>query len=187
MTRVAADQVCAGLFPGDGGRALERVLESKEFLLRNEKWNPDVRSVAQVMENAYRSGGRIRQMPQSSCEVSGAGGVSHIPTALVRFTASSKWDDSSAASDHGVWVSTRESKVVYLAYDCVSPRVGSAVDAPLRVNIMFQEQWQESKGEDVLRPDYLAITHSAALAVAKELRCVDDGGLPARAVDLPAG
>ncbi|MER6216413.1 hypothetical protein ABT213_20455 [Streptomyces sp. NPDC001674] len=186
VTRVAADQVCVGLFPGDGGRALERVLESKEFLLRNEKWNPDVRAVAQVMENAYRSGDRIRQMPQSSCEVSGAGGENHIPTALVRFTASSKHDHFELG-EHGVQVSTRERKVVYLDYDCVSPRVGSTPDIPLRVNVLFQEQWPESKGEDVLRPDYLAITHSAALAVAKELRCVDDGGLPVRAVDLPAG
>ncbi|MEU3311985.1 hypothetical protein ABZ743_04905 [Streptomyces sp. NPDC006662] len=186
VTRVAADQVCAGLFPGDGGRALERVLESTEFRLRDEKRNPDVRAVAQAMENAYRSGRRIREMPQSTCIVSGSEKERHVPEAMVRFTASSK-QDAFDLSPQGVHVSTREEKIVYLDYDCVSPRVGSTPDIPLRVNIMFQERWQESKGEDVLRPDYLAITHSAALAVAKELRCVDDGGLPARAAELPAG
>ncbi|MGW2681175.1 hypothetical protein [Streptomyces sp. NPDC001436] len=186
VTRVAADHVCAGLFPGDGGRALERVLESKEFLLRNEKRDPDVRAVAQVMENAYRSGDKIRQMPQSTCEVAASGGDRYIPSAMVRFTASSK-RDAFDLGGRGVQVSTRQRKLVYLEYDCVSPRVGSTPDIPLRVRVLFQEQWQESKGEDVLRPDYLAITHSAALAVAKELRCVDDGGLPVRAVDLPAG
>ncbi|MFF4643686.1 hypothetical protein [Streptomyces sp. NPDC001389] len=89
-------------------------------------------------------------------------------------------------SDRGVRVSTRERKVVYLDYDCVSPRVGSTPEVPLRIRLLFQERWAASKGEAVLRPDYLAIAHSAALAVAKELRCVDDGGLPARAEDLPA-
>ncbi|MFG2665740.1 hypothetical protein ACGFY6_16010 [Streptomyces sp. NPDC048387] len=186
VTRVAADQVCAGLFPGDGGRALERVLESKEFLLRNEKRDPDVRDVAQAMENAYRSGDKIRQMPQSTCEVAGSEGRQYIPSAMVRFTASSKRDRFDLGGQ-GLQVSTRERKLVYLEYDCVSPRVGSTPDIPLRVRVLFQEQWQESKGEDVLRPDYLAITHSAALAVAKELRCADDGGLPARAAELPAG
>ncbi|MEU3408738.1 hypothetical protein ABZ766_32985 [Streptomyces sp. NPDC006670] len=185
VKRMSVDQACAGLFPGDGGKALERVLESTEFLLRNEKWSPDVRAVAQVMENAYRSGDRIRNMPQSTCEVSGVEKERHTPSAIVRFTASSKWDDSSAGSDRGVWVSTRERKVVDLAYDCVSPRVGSTPEAPLRVGLLFQDRWQGSKGEDVLRPDYLTVTHSAALAVARELQCVDDGGLPARAGDLP--
>ncbi|MFJ8211844.1 hypothetical protein [Streptomyces sp. NPDC096033] len=187
VTRVSADRACAGLFPGDGGKALERVLESTEFQLRNEKWNPDVRAVARVMEDAYRSGDRIREMPQSTCEVWGLDKELHIPSAIVRFTASSKRDGLSEAGDHGVQASVAERKVVYLDYDCVSPRVGSTPDVPLRIKILFHERWQESKGETILRPDYLAVTHSAALAVAKELQCVDDGGLPARASELPPG
>ncbi|MFF4581700.1 hypothetical protein ACFY15_25425 [Streptomyces sp. NPDC001373] len=129
-------------------------------------------------------------MPQSTCEISAEPVASRLATALVRFTAYSKYAGDSAdfpgASDQGVQVSTRQRKVVHLEYDCVSPRVGSTQDVPLRIRILFHEQWDASKGEAVLRPDYLAIAHSAALAVAKELRCVDDGGLPARAEDLPA-
>ncbi|MEU8433975.1 hypothetical protein AB0F18_13820 [Streptomyces sp. NPDC029216] len=76
--------------------------------------------------------------------------------------------------------------MVYLEYDCVSSRVGSTRDIPLRIRLLFHEQWEASKGETILRPDYLTITHSAALAVAKELQCADDGGLPPRAEELPA-
>ncbi|MEV7544037.1 hypothetical protein [Streptomyces sp. NPDC089915] len=187
MHRVSVDRVCAGLFAAEGGKALERVLESTKFRIMDDTRDPDVRTVSQAMENAYRSGNRIRQMPQSTCEISGSDGGGHVPTAMVRFTASSKRDDFLSGNDRGVRVSTRERKIVYLEYDCVSPRVGSTQDIPLRIRLLFQDRWQASKGDPTLRPDYLTATHSAALAVAKELRCVDDGGLPARAEDLPAG
>ncbi|MFJ8166333.1 hypothetical protein ACIRBY_36210 [Streptomyces sp. NPDC096136] len=188
--RLSVGQVCPGLFPADGGKALERVLESATFLLRDETRNPDVRAVAQAMKDAYRSGGKIREMPQATCEIAAQPVPFRLATALIRFTAYSKHagdsSDFPGASDQGVQVSTRQRKVVHLEYDCVSPRVGSTQNVPLRIRILFHEQWDASKGETVLRPDYLAIAHSAALAVAKELRCVDDGGLPARAEDLPA-
>ncbi|WP_157880259.1 hypothetical protein [Streptomyces katrae] len=191
VTRVSADQACAGLFPEDGRKALERVLESTEFQLLNQKWNPDARAVAQVMEDAYRSGKRINEMPQSTCEVAGSDKGHYVPTLSMQFTAYSLYAgdpvDFPGVSDRGVRVAVREQKFVHLSYDCVSPRVGSTADVPLRIKVLFHEQWPGSKGETILRPDYLAITHSAALAVAKELQCAGDGGLPARASDLPPG
>lgn len=189
--RLSTAQVCAGLFPAEGGRALERALESTTFLLRDEKMNPTVGAVAQAMEDAYRSGAKIRDMPTRTCQISGVPTNSYFHTARVRFTAYSfhagEPADLPGVSDRGVRVSTRRHKIVYLDYDCVSFRIGSTQDVPLRIKLMFQEQWDASKGDEALRPDYLTATHSAALAVAKELRCVDDGGLPARAADLPAG
>ncbi|MEU3722621.1 hypothetical protein [Streptomyces sp. NPDC031705] len=155
------------------------------FQLLDEKRNPDVRDIAQVMENAYRAGKDIRNMPQSTCEVSGSERDHRIPRLRVRFTAYSKHADFPDVSDQGVHVSTRERKAVHLSYDCVSTRVGSTQDIPLRIGLLFHDRWDDSKGEAVLRADYLAITHSAALAVAKELQCADDGGLPPHAEALP--
>ncbi|MGW7450615.1 hypothetical protein [Streptomyces sp. NPDC054787] len=181
-------QVCAGLFLGEGGKALERVLESTQFHVLEEDKNPDVHAVAQVMEDAYRAGKEIRNMPQPVCEAVGSDKEFHIPTTRLMFTAYSKHAadpaDLPGAGARDVRVSTRN-KEVGLTFDCVSSRVGSTQDVPLQITLDFQERWDESKGEDVLRPDYLAITHSAALAVAKELGCANDGRLPARAVDLP--
>ncbi|MFE2851658.1 hypothetical protein ACFXJO_11045 [Streptomyces lavendulae] len=185
---LSVGQVCPGLFPGDGGGALERVLESTAFLLRDEGKNPGVQAVAQAMEDAYRSGAKIRDMPQPVCRISGAPLRSRYPTAQLMFTAYSKHAgdpvDFPGVSDSGLRVST-DGKRVYFSYDCVSPRVGSTSDIPLRIRILFHEQWQGSKGATALAQDYLAVTHSAALAVAKALGCVDDGGLPARAQELP--
>ncbi|GAA0281151.1 hypothetical protein GCM10010302_18660 [Streptomyces polychromogenes] len=189
--KLSIAQVCAGLFPAQGGKALERVLESTIFVARDEELNPDVGAVAQAMEDAYRSGVNIRDMPTRTCQISAVPTSSYFHTARLRFTAYSlnagEPADFPGVSDRGVRVSTRERKIVYLDYDCVSPRVGSTQDIPLRIRLLFQDRWQASKGDPVLRPDYLAVTHSAALAVAKELRCVGDGGLPARAEDLPTG
>ncbi|MFE2149642.1 hypothetical protein ACFXAO_06410 [Streptomyces lavendulae] len=184
----SADRVCGGLFAGEGGKALERILESTNFRFLDEKANRDLSSIAQTMEDAYRSGKRIRDMPQPVCEVAGPDKERHIPTVRLMFTAYSKHAgdpvDFPGVSDSGVRVSA-DGKRVYFSYDCVSPRVGSTADIPLRIKILFHEQWDESKGATALAQDYLAVTHSAALAVAEALGCVDDGGLPARAQELP--
>ncbi|MEU9145183.1 hypothetical protein [Streptomyces sp. NPDC048349] len=181
--------VCAGLFSDEGGKGVERVLESTRFLVRAEERNPDVRAVAKAMEDAYRSGRNIQNMPQPVCEAAGETKDSgFIPSLRIMFTAYSKHagepPDFPGVSDSGVKVSTRQ-KANQLAFDCVSSRVGSTQDVPLRIRVDFQERWDESKGAAALSRDYMAVTHSAALAVAKELGCANDGGLPARADGLP--
>lgn len=186
---LSVGQVCGGLFPGEGGKSLERILESTQFRVRDEKKNPDVRAIAQVMEDAYRSGEKIRDMPQPLCEIVGSEKEHHVPTVRVMFTAYSKHAADPAdlpgvgAKDPRVWV---RGKWVDLTYDCVSARVGSTNDIPLQITLGFQERWEESKGPSVLGQDYLAATHSAALAVAKELGCLNNAGLPERAGELPA-
>lgn len=185
---LSAAKVCAGLFPDEGGKALERILESTRFQVREEKRNPDVRAVAQAMEDAYRAGKKIRDMPQPVCEAVGEAKDHRIPTAQIMFTAYSKHAgdpaDFPGVSDSGVKVSKRQ-KTNNLLFDCVSSRVGSTQDVPLRIGLAFQERWDESQGATVLGQDYLAVTHSAALAVARELGCANDGGLAARADGLP--
>ncbi|MET8754417.1 hypothetical protein ABZW32_30630 [Streptomyces sp. NPDC004667] len=185
---LSVSQVCAGLFTDDGGKALERILESTEFQIRDEKRNPEVGVVARAMEDAYRSGAKIHYAPQPVCRIVGMGKAGYRPTANVMFTAYSKYDADPAdlpgvtARRPRVWM---QGKSVDVTFDCVSVRVGSTPDVPLQVTTAFQEQWQASKGAAVLGQDYLAVTHSAALAVAKVLGCVNDGGLPARAQELP--
>ncbi|MFB0629199.1 hypothetical protein [Streptomyces sp. AB3(2024)] len=185
---LSVSQVCAGLFADDAGKALERILESTEFQVRDEKGNPEVGVVARAMEDAYRSGSKIHYAPQPVCRIVGMGKGGYRPIAHVMFTAYSKYDadpaDLPGVSARGprVWA---QGKSVDLTFDCVSARVGSTSDVPLQVTAAFQEQWQASKGAAALAQDYLAVTHSAALAVAKALGCVDDGGLPARAQELP--
>ncbi|MBT2456109.1 hypothetical protein [Streptomyces sp. ISL-86] len=73
-----------------------------------------------------------------------------------------------------------------MAFDCVSSRVGSTRDIPLRITAVFKDRWDKSNGDAALGGDYLAIAHSAGLALAKELGCENNGELPDGAEALPA-
>ncbi|MCX4693093.1 hypothetical protein [Streptomyces sp. NBC_01408] len=163
------------------------MLQSTDFQVPDEDEGADVRAVAQTMEKAYQAGKKIRDMPQPVCKVSGSAG-SRIPRVQLMFTAYSKHvalpselPGVGAGDPH---LSVREEDID-LTFDCVSSRAGSTQDIPLQITVAFQARTGESEGQAVPAQDYLAITHSAALAVAKELGCVNDGGLPADAAGLP--
>ncbi|WP_031156987.1 hypothetical protein [Streptomyces xanthophaeus] len=183
----SADRICAGLFPGEGGKALERVLGSTQFKVRDEEDNPDVQAAAQQLEDAYRAGAAIRDMSHPRCEVAAQPGKPHVRRLIVDFVPLSrhiqKSEDFLGPDDKGVRVSAGV-KHVSLGFDCVSSRAASTEEIPLRISVQLTEQGTR-KGDAVLAQDYRAITHGAALAVAEELGCVNDGGLPARAAGLP--
>ncbi|MFD3720243.1 hypothetical protein [Streptomyces sp. NPDC058674] len=186
--KVPVAQVCTGLFPAAGGEALERVLGSTEFRIRDAQKNPGVRAVAQAMEDAYRAGARVRDMPEATCEVAGEPKGSRFATARVRFTAFSKNAADPAdlpgvgARDPRVWT---ESKQLYLTYDCVSPRVGSTQAVPLQIRVLVHAQGGGNEGEAGPGQDQLTVIHSAALSVARDLGCANNAGLPEQAQNLP--
>ncbi|MER5811665.1 hypothetical protein ABT143_26360 [Streptomyces sp. NPDC002033] len=183
-------KVCGGIFPDEGAKAVERILESKEFQVREARRNPDVAAVARTMEDAYRSGKRIREQPQSVCEVVGTvDRDGHVPRAQVMFTAFSKYAADPAdlpGLPAGAPRVAGVGKGVDLSFDCVSPRVGATRDVPLQVTAQFSDFRSNSKGPAVLGQDYLAAVHAAALTVAKELGCLNDAGIPAQAGQLAA-
>ncbi|MFD3330769.1 hypothetical protein [Streptomyces sp. NPDC058701] len=186
--KIPVARVCTGLFPAEGAKALERVLGSTEFRIRDAQKNPSVLAVAQAMEDAYRAGAKIRDMPEATCEVAGDSTGSRLATARVRFTAFSKNAADSAdlpgvgARDPRVWT---ESKQVYLTYDCVSSRVGSTQDVPLQIRVLVHVQGDGNEGEAGPGQDQLTVIHSAALSVARDLGCTNNAGLPEQAQDLP--
>ncbi|MFG2997134.1 hypothetical protein [Streptomyces sp. NPDC048340] len=191
---LSAAQVCGGtLFTPEAASALGRVLQSSDFIVRDEEKNQSAAAMARTMEDAYRAGSEVRNMPTGNCDISGMAqqidGDGHYPSAQVWFTAFSKKagipEDEPGGSDSGVMVAGAV-RQWNIAFDCVSPRVGSTADIPLRITATFRNQFDKGNGDETeLVGDYKILAHSAALSVAKELRCVDDGGLPGRAEGLP--
>ncbi|MEU9103803.1 hypothetical protein AB0D54_05470 [Streptomyces xanthophaeus] len=185
---MSVGELCAGLLLGEGANAVERVLESSRFVVKNEKDNPDIRTTAQALEDAYRAGENIREVRQPSCRVSQEPSGTIGQGLRLSFAPLSrhirKWEDFLGPNDKGVRVEAQD-KHLWLGFDCVSSRAGSTQEIPLRISVHFLEHWANSKGSAVLAQDYRTITHGAALAVAKELGCVNDGGLPAQAAGLP--
>ncbi|MFI8276235.1 hypothetical protein ACIGBH_15200 [Streptomyces sp. NPDC085929] len=192
--QVSAIQVCGGgLVSPAAGPSLERVLESSRFVIREDKENADVSSIAKALESAYRAGRKVGDTSIPACDISGAvkdvDSDRYYPTAYLRFRATSKDADvpdyMPGAKDAGTkgWAGFREYTV---AFDCVSSRVGSTSGVPLRITAEFHSKWDKVRaGESALAPDYVALAHSAALAVAKELGCDARGGLPERPEGLP--
>ncbi|MFF3862968.1 hypothetical protein [Streptomyces sp. NPDC002209] len=192
--QVSATQVCGGgLVSPASGPSLGRVLESSRFVIREDKENADVAVIAKALESAYRAGRKVRDTSIPSCDISGAvkdvDSDRYYPTASLRFRATSKNagvpDYMPEANDAGTkgWASFREYTI---AFDCVSSRIGSTSDVPLRITAEFHSKWDKGQaGESALAPDYVALAHSAALAVARELGCDARGGLPERPEDLP--
>ncbi|MFJ3205468.1 hypothetical protein [Streptomyces sp. NPDC086989] len=191
---ISAVQVCGGLVSAAAAPALERVLESSRFVLRDEKENTDALSVGKALASAYRAGERVRDTSIPECDISGAlkpvESDRYYPTAYLRFRATSKKagvpDYMPGAEDEGtmVWSTFRAYEI---AFDCVSPRIGSTREVPLRIAAQFRSEWDKGQAsESVLAPDYATLAHSAALAIAEELGCDAQGGLPARPEGLPA-
>ncbi|WP_327306493.1 hypothetical protein OG730_25950 [Streptomyces sp. NBC_01298] len=192
---VAATGVCGGtLFPAGAGPSLERVLESSKFVIRDEDKDLSTAESAKMLEDAYRSGKDVRNKPTADCKISGeerlVGDYERYVSALVRFKAFSKkaWTSGVGEEvyDEGVSV-TGAKRQRSIEFDCVSARVGSSVEIPLRVTVTFMNQFGEGADDEaVLVNDYLLLAHAAGLSMSKELGCADNGGLPAGPEGLPA-
>ncbi|MEU0672990.1 hypothetical protein ABZ330_08845 [Streptomyces sp. NPDC006172] len=76
----------------------------------------------------------------------------------------------------------------YVQFACESDKLaGSPTAAQIRIGV---ERWgmpEEPEGDiEALKDAYATVAHSFSLAMAKELRCEKDGGLPAKPVLNPA-
>ncbi|MGW1766145.1 hypothetical protein ACWCQL_18985 [Streptomyces sp. NPDC002073] len=190
---VSAEQVCPELFAGGGAKALGRILDSSEFRIRDEKRSASADAAARAMARAYRAGKGVRDSSQPECEVSGPvqeiGDSRAWPTAVLRFTASSKLGDTGLPERAPGISFTVAGADAYLGFDCVSAQVGSTAAIPLTISIGFDDHWTPRKGtpDGSEHPKELAaVLHSAATSVARKLECSDNGGLPARSEDLKA-
>ncbi|WP_330330692.1 hypothetical protein OHS33_13770 [Streptomyces sp. NBC_00536] len=171
---MAVGEACPGLLDAAGGEALERVVQSSN-LIRDAQQAVGVAAMGKALEGAYRAGPKVRETPVAPCTVTGRVGTNR--SAEIWLSADSRHADQPGGMQTGVRESRGE-KERGVAFDCVSSRVGSTRDVPLRITAVFKDQWSGSAGDAALAKDYLAVAYSAARAVAKELGCEGGGSLP---------
>ncbi|MDJ0379584.1 hypothetical protein [Streptomyces sp. G-G2] len=174
---MAVGEACPGLLDAASGEALERVVQSS-YLIRDAQQAVGVTAMGEALEGAYRAGPKVREAPVAPCTVTGRVGTNR--SAEIRLSAESRNADQQGGAPGGMQTGVRESrgeKERGVAFDCVSSRVGSTREVPLRITAVFKDRWSGSDGDAALAKDYLAIAYSAARAVAKELGCGDGGGL----------
>ncbi|MFI2368867.1 hypothetical protein [Streptomyces sp. NPDC018833] len=69
-----------------------------------------------------------------------------------------------------------------LYFECVSPRLKGSRERPARVLGAFRLHSGLEKDSEEHREAGLTVVHTASLAVAEELKCEDNGGLPQKPV-----
>ncbi|MGW5214524.1 hypothetical protein ACWEQO_25910 [Streptomyces sp. NPDC004051] len=76
----------------------------------------------------------------------------------------------------------------YVQFACRSERLlKSSRVGHIVIGVEHWDVWTEPEGDvEVLKDAYATVAHSVSLAMARELRCEKDGGLPARPVLDPA-
>ncbi|MFF3308541.1 hypothetical protein [Streptomyces sp. NPDC002952] len=90
-----------------------------------------------------------------------------------KFTVLKMGEDALAAAD-----------MAYVQFACRSPRLSDASrSGHVLIGVQRWGMPQEPEGDTkALKEAYATVAHSVSLAMAEELRCEKDGGLPARAV-----
>ncbi|MBT2466470.1 hypothetical protein J7E97_00980 [Streptomyces sp. ISL-66] len=175
-------EACPGLITDAAGEALMHVLQSSD-LVNDDAQTVGVTAMGKALEETYRAGAKVREFTAPVCTVTGIVG-SGRRVGEIRVAAESGNAGTPGTARTGVRV-TRADKERGVAFDCVSTRVGSTHDMPLRITALYTDQYQNSKGDAALGEDYLVLAHSAARAIAKESRCENNGGLPDGAAALP--
>ncbi|WP_329384971.1 hypothetical protein OG625_24430 [Streptomyces sp. NBC_01351] len=179
---VALTEACPGLITDAAGEAVRAVLQSSQ-LVNDDAQTVGVTAMGKALEGAYKAGPKVRETPVAPCVVTGSVGRGSR-VAEIRLSADSGKAGPLSPDRVGVRVvlGAQEGSV---SFDCASTRAGSSAEVPLRVTSVFTNRFHKIRKDDRPEDHYLVVAHSAALAVARELGCANEGGLPARAGELP--
>lgn len=173
---------CPGLLTATSADAVKRVIHSS-YLMRDEGQAVGVAAMGKALEAAYKSGPAVREMAGTPCVVTGQVGRGER-AAENRLTADSSKAGPLRPDEVGLGVSLSE-KEGRAAFDCVSTRVGSTAEVPLRITSVFTNRFHKVRKDDRPQDHYVMVAHSAGVAVARELGCAKNGGLPADSGELP--
>ncbi|MFJ6939478.1 hypothetical protein [Streptomyces sp. NPDC101132] len=189
----SAMQVCGGsvVLPSSA-KALERLTGATSFEPGQAKQELGIPAAAQVLEDAYKAGYKVRDMPGAHCVIRGEVPSADLDyTVKLDFTAYSEKADlpdyAKGRLDHGKGTLTSlYGSRTSISFDCVSSRVGSTAAIPLRVNgRITSEDGTTSSEPPTAAEDRMLILHTASLSLAKELGCRNNGGLPDDVSGLP--
>ncbi|MBT2480985.1 hypothetical protein [Streptomyces sp. ISL-94] len=185
---LSAAEVCPGGMLGpDAVRGLEKVTEATVFAPPENGENPGVTWVAGVLARGYaKAGGSLggqacRATPLDEKNRRKVSVTFEIQSELQRTGENSEsgkghyWEYDLGRNALAI------SRQAQLFFDCASSKLAGPDKAvPVAASVSVANGSEANELE--LREANLAIVHSAALAMAKELGCKDNGGLPDKLV-----
>ncbi|MCZ0206084.1 hypothetical protein OZK63_11735 [Streptomyces sp. UMAF16] len=184
---VSGTQLCGGdAMSADAAKALKLITGSSRFEASSREY-----TVAQTAANLV-AGPPSSTMYNDACRVFTPIGTPHFELRITWRLADGAPTDGPAAPKFTVLKMGEEALAAadkaYVRFACRSPR---SYDPSEVVHIdIGVERWGMPKPPEgdikALKNAYATVAHSFSLAMAKELRCEKNGGLPAKPVLIPA-
>lgn len=182
--RLSASEVCAqGILNADAVRALELLTGASEFDPPKKTDNESMSAVADSMSRGYAAIGASRGDQVCKAVPFDSNNRHDVSVSFEIEHESQRTGEQSESGKGSYWEydlgrnALAISRQAKLFFDCASTRLAGLDKAvPVAASVSIS---QGSKGDEPgLREANLTIVHSAALAMAKELGCKDNGGLP---------
>ncbi|MFD0038116.1 hypothetical protein ACFVIZ_10780 [Streptomyces anulatus] len=176
---VNAAEVCDGVFAGDLAKTVETVTGATSF---ERRAGGGMEQLIEEIEKGYTSG-RSWSPRKELCEMAGKGGRSGAETTL-SFHIYAPQDVNYPGNPEGTKrfslgkeaVANVRSAGIY--FECVSPQFEGSKNRPARIYGGLGKASDRGDARESLM-DNLRVVHSASLALAEELECEDNAGLPA--------
>lgn len=179
---VGADKVCDGLFSGRMEKTVESVIGATSFL--RPVSNSGMERISDDLKKAYERG-RSWSVGAELCWIrpSGDGPSDSVSLDFSMYAPDDL--DGPGKSSRGLYYAVGKHSVAgpadaALYFECTSPRFKGSVKYPLRIVGRFGQLKKHVRNTPEALGDNLSIIHAASLAVAKNLECKNDGGLPKR-------
>lgn len=183
---VGAEEVCDGLFAGPMAKKVESVTDATVF---GRSGAHGMQDVVEALKEGYASGhswaggDKLCVLDPKGGKQGDVGGLSfsmYAPQDVrdIRPSADIDYYPMGKLSEVG-----RGNAGLY--FECVSPHLKGSEETPLRIAGGFGRGNKRAPDTRELRDANLEIIHRASLAVAKELQCENNGGLPEKPVLRP--
>ncbi|MET7503110.1 hypothetical protein [Streptomyces microflavus] len=176
---VGAAEVCNGLFAGPLAKKVESVTGDTVF----RRSGPErMGGVVDALKRGHKSG-RSWVTGAELCRLSPKGGGTRDRGAL-SFSMYAPQDVGDRRLPEGwqLYAMGKQSEVgpggASLYFECVSPQLKGSEATPLRIRGGFGRGRSDASDTRELRDANLKVLHAASLAVAKELDCKGNVGLP---------
>ncbi|MFH8368455.1 hypothetical protein [Streptomyces sp. NPDC018031] len=179
---MSAAKVCDGMFRY-APEVLEKLAEGSRFRAEGGESGYMGKAV-EIVESTREKGFKESRSESPHCRFGAKPRGRHFDLTTSYYGPSDV--DSGKSSTDAVRYDLGESALVgynsaELLFECISPRLEGSRVNPARIRMHI---YQVDLSDDDAKPRdvYLKLAHSAALSVARELECENDGGLPERLV-----
>lgn len=183
---VAGTQLCGGdAMSADASKALKVITGASRFEASAERY-----SIAQAARDLVEAFAPTRTM--DACRVFTPRDTPDFDLRITWRLADSGPTDEPAAPKFTVLKMGEEALAAedqaYIYFACQSDRLSSPTTvAHIVIGVEHRDPFHEPEGDiEALKDAYATVAHSVSLAMAKELRCEKNGGLPAKPVLDPA-